>query len=229
MSLWDNIKAIAQRDSACSGPWEVVLAYNGFHILLFHKLAHFLYQRKWRIPARIVSNTGRWLTGIEIHPGAQIGERLFIDHGTGLVIGETAIIGNDVNLYHGVTLGGVGREGKDGKRHPTIKDGAMVGAGAQVLGDITIGENAKVGANSVVLNDIPEGATAIGIPARVVGGDDKRRSYGLPSSKEMEDITFTIDCIIREMGEVKEKIAKDEKAQSKTKKLKKAGEYLTSP
>lgn len=206
MSLWDDMKSIKQRDSACSSIWEVALAYNGFHALIFYRFAHWLYNLDLRVLARIVSNTGRWMTGIEIHPGAKIGKRLFIDHGSGLVIGQTAIIGDDVNLYHGVTLGGVGREGEDGRRHPMLEDGVMVGAGAQVLGNIVIGKNAKIGANSVVLSDIPAGATAIGIPARVVGGDDKRRSYGLPSRKEVEEITFTIDCILREMGKMKEKI-----------------------
>lgn len=207
MGLIDDLNSIRERDPAAPTFMEVFFGYNGFHALLFHRMNNAIWKLGLRGLARFFANFARILTGIEIHPEAQIGERLFIDHGTGVVIGQTAVIGNDVTIYHGVTLGGVGRNGERGqKRHPTIDDGAMIGAGAQVLGDVTVGKRAKVGANSVVTQDIPEGKTALGIPARVIGGDDKSRGYGLPSREEMEQVTFTIDCIVRQMGEIRKEL-----------------------
>ena len=207
MSLVEDIKSIQSRDPAAPTFLEVVFGYNGFHALLFHRLNNAIWRLGLRALARFIANIGRILTGIEIHPDAKIGKRLFIDHGTGVVIGQTAIIGDDVTIYHGVTLGGVGRSDQRGeKRHPTIEDGAMIGAGAQVLGDITVGKHAKVGSNSVVTNDIPEGKTALGIPARVIGGDEVARGYGMPSREEMEEVTFTIDCIVKEMGHIKREL-----------------------
>lgn len=207
MGLIDDLNSIRERDPAAPTFMEVFFGYNGFHALLFHRMNNAIWKLGLRGLARFFSNFARIFTGIEIHPEAQIGERFFIDHGTGVVIGQTAIIGNDVTIYQGVTLGGVGRNGERGqKRHPTIDDGAMIGAGAQVLGDITVGKRAKVGANSVVTQDIPEGKTALGIPARVIGGDDKSRGYGMPSREEMQEVTFTIDCIIKEMGTIKKEL-----------------------
>ena len=207
MSLLEDIKSIQERDPASPTFLEVVFGYNGFHALLFHRLNAAISGLGLKALARFVANIGRILTGIEIHPEAKIGKRLFIDHGTGVVIGQTAIIGDDVTIYHGVTLGGVGRSDQKGaKRHPTIENGAMIGSGAQVLGDITIGARSKVGANSVVTHDIPAGKTALGIPARVIGGDEKSRGYGMPSRDEMEQVTFTIDCIIKEMGAIKKEL-----------------------
>lgn len=201
------IKSIQERDPANPTYLEVLFAYNGFHAVCLHRVNNFIWSLGLRALARFCANITRFLTGVEIHPEATIGKNLFIDHGTGIVIGQTAIIGDDVTIYHGVTLGGVGRAGQvEGKRHPTIDDWAIIGAGAQVLGDITVGKHAKVGANSVVTSDIPDGATAIGIPARVIGGDDKARAYGMPSRQEMEDVTFTIDCIVREMGKIKKEL-----------------------
>ena len=201
------IKSIQERDPARPTFAEVLFAYNGFHAVCMHRFNNFLWGLGLKALARFFANITRMLTGIEIHPEATIGANLFIDHGTGVVIGQTAIVEANVTIYHGGTLGGVGRAGQvEGKRHPTIKEGAIIGAGAQVLGDITIGAHAKVGSNSVVTSDIPDGATAIGIPARVIGGDDKARAYGMPSRKEMEDVTFTIDCIIREMGKIKKEL-----------------------
>lgn len=207
MSVIETIKSIQERDPASPTFLEVVFGYNGFHAVLLHRMNNAIWKLGLRAFARFLANIGRIFTGIEIHPQAKIGKRLFIDHGTGVVIGQTAIIGDDVTIYQGVTLGGVGRsDQKNGKRHPTVKNGAMVGAGAQVLGDITVGEKSKVGSNSVVTSNIPDGMTALGIPARVIGGDDKARGYGMPSRAEMEQVTFTIDCIIREMGEIKKEL-----------------------
>ena len=205
--MFDLIKSIRARDPAEPTFAEVLLAYNGFHAVAIHRMNNFIWHLGLHAVARILANFTRIFTGIEIHPAARIGKNFFIDHGTGVVIGQTTIIEDDVTIYHGVTLGGVGRVGQvEEKRHPTLKNGAIIGAGAQVLGNVTIGEHAKVGSNSVVTSDIPDGMTAIGIPARVIGGDDKARAYGMPSRKEMEDVTFTIDCIIREMGKIKREL-----------------------
>ncbi|MGH1455598.1 MAG: serine O-acetyltransferase [Alphaproteobacteria bacterium] len=212
------IKSIQERDPSNPTFLEVLFAYNGFHAVCLHRMNNFIWGLGLRALARFFANITRFLTGIEIHPEATIGQNFFIDHGTGVVIGQTAIIEDNVTIYHGVTLGGVGRVGAvNGKRHPTLKEGAIIGAGAQVLGDITIGAHAKVGSNSVVTSDIPDGATAIGIPARVIGGDDRARAYGMPSMKEMEDVTFTIDCIIREMGKIKKELNIDDVECGKSK------------
>lgn len=168
-----DIGCVASRDPAARGKFEILLTYPGVHAVIWHRLAHRLWIAKWRSSARFVSWLARFLTNVDIHPGATIGERFFIDHGAGVVIGETAVVGDDVTLYHGVTLGGV--SWSPGKRHPTLLNGVMVGAGAKILGPITIGENARVGANSVVMEDVPEGATVVGIPGKVVRGLSTRR------------------------------------------------------
>ena len=164
--LREEIKVVFERDPAARNAWEVITCYPGFHALLVHRLAHWLWGVRFKWLARLVSHLGRWLTGIEIHPGAQIGRRFFIDHGMGVVIGETAEIGDDCTLYHGVTLGGT--SWNKGKRHPTLGNGVVLGAGAKILGPITIGNGAHVGSNAVVVKDVPPGATAIGIPARIL-------------------------------------------------------------
>src|SRR5499427_5642386 len=169
----EDIDSIIARDPAARSRLEVALTYPGFHAILAHRLSHALYLRGWRVLARAVSQAARWVTGIEIHPGATIGRRLFIDHGMGVVIGETAEVGDDVTLYHGVTLGGVAPSLNsaaqiDRKRHPTIGNGAIIGSGAQVLGPITVGVGARVGANAVVVQDVPAGVAVVGIPAKVV-------------------------------------------------------------
>ena len=165
-NLYEDAKNIVIKDPAATSVFHVIFLYPGFHILIFHRIAHFLYNIKLFFIARLISQIGRFLTGIEIHPGAQIGRRLFIDHGMGVVIGETAEIGNDCTIYHGVTLGGTGKDKK--KRHPTLKSNVIVGCGAKILGNIIIGNNVKIGANTVVLNDIPDNCTVVGIKGTIL-------------------------------------------------------------
>jgi len=164
--LKEEIAVVFDRDPAARNAWEVITCYPGFHATLIHRLSHRLWQAGFKWLARFISHFGRWITGIEIHPGAHIGRRFFIDHGMGVVIGETALIGDDCTLYHGVTLGGT--SWAKGKRHPTLGNGVVVGAGAKILGPIEIGDRAKIGSNAVVVKPVPGGATAIGIPARIV-------------------------------------------------------------
>lgn len=166
-NLKEDLDSILARDPASRNRLEVFLCYPGFHAVAMHRLSHWLWKKNFRLIARVHSTFARFLTGIEIHPGAKIGKRLFIDHGMGLVIGETAEIGDDVTLYHGVTLGGVSL--KKEKRHPTVQDGVVIGAGAKVLGPFTIGRRAQIGANSVVVKAVAEGTTVVGIPAAAVG------------------------------------------------------------
>ena len=162
----EEIAVVFERDPAARNTWEVITCYPGFHALLVHRVAHWLWGMRLRWLARLTSHVGRFLTGIEIHPGASIGRRFFIDHGMGVVIGETAEIGDDCTLYHGVTLGGT--SWNKGKRHPTLGNGVVLGAGAKVLGPIIIGDGARVGSNAVVVKSVPPGATAIGVPAHIV-------------------------------------------------------------
>lgn len=188
--LQDFIRSIRDRDAACPTWAEVVFCYPGFHILtIFHPLAHFLWTHKLRALARFWMYVGRWITGIEIHPAAKIGKNVFIDHGTGVVIGATATVGDECTIYHGVTLGGTGHGPQCGKRHPDIGTHVMIGAGAQILGPISVGDNAAIGANSVVTRDVPPGATVVGIPARITGQKDKDTEvyYGLPVGDAVDD------------------------------------------
>ncbi|MFT5539548.1 MAG: serine O-acetyltransferase, partial [Alphaproteobacteria bacterium] len=165
-NLIEDINAVMARDPAAKSRFDVVFSYPGFHALIFYRLSNRLWRWRWHFIARFVSHIARWLTGIEIHPGARIGQRFFIDHGMGVVIGETAEIADDVTLYQGVTLGGTSLD--EGKRHPTLEDGVVVGAGAQVLGPLTVGKDARIGANAVVLRDVGAGVSVVGIPARPV-------------------------------------------------------------
>jgi len=167
--LREDIAVVFERDPAARTHWEVLTTYPGVHALIIHRFSHWLWNLRLRWLARFTSHIGRFLTGIEIHPGARIGRRVFIDHGMGVVIGETAVIGDNCTLYHGVTLGGT--SWKKGKRHPTLENGVVIGAGAKVLGPITVGTEAKIGSNAVVVKDVPAGATAVGIPARILDQD----------------------------------------------------------
>ena len=180
MEVIELARAIRNRDPARPSWPEAILCYAGLHAVVWHRLAHRLWQMRLRGLARVVSHIGRFLTGIEIHPGARIGQRFFIDHGMGVVIGETAEIGDDVLIYHGVTLGGL--SGSPGKRHPTIGNGVAIGAGAQVLGPILVGDGARIGANAVVTKDVPARCTVVGIPARPPAGSpcaEPMVGYGL--------------------------------------------------
>ena len=164
--LYEDAKNIQEKDPAATNILYVILFYQGFHVLIFHKIAHFLYEYKLYFFARLVSQFARFVTGIEIHPGAKIGRRLFIDHGMGIVIGETATIGNDCTIYHGVTLGGTGKDKK--KRHPDVGNNVIIGCGAKILGPIKIGDDVKIGANAVVLKNIEKNNTVVGVPAKVI-------------------------------------------------------------
>ena len=202
-----DVRAIFERDPAVRSRLEVVLCYPGFHAVLFYRVAHALWSRGWKLPGRLVSHLGRFLTGIEIHPGARIGRGFFIDHGMGVVVGETSVIGDNVTLYHDVTLGGIApavdsRSQMNEKRHPTLDDGAIVGSGAQVLGPIVVGANARIGANSVVLKDVAPGGTVVGIPARPAGAAAKREAgkrfdpYGTPVDEDADPIARRIDALL---------------------------------
>lgn len=173
--LKEDIACVFERDPAAQSVFEVITTYPGVHAVIIHRLSHYCWQHGFKWLARFIAHLGRWLTGVEIHPGAQIGRRFFIDHGMGVVIGETAIIGDDCTLYHGVTLGGT--TWNKGKRHPTLHNGVVVGAGAKILGPIEIGADARVGSNSVVLKPVPAGATVVGIPGHII--DSKSKKSGI--------------------------------------------------
>ena len=181
--LQEDVEAVFNRDPAARNSLEVILTYPGIHALILHRGAHYLWQNEQKLAARAISYGSRIITGIEIHPAAKIGKRFFIDQGVGVVIGETAEIGNDVTLYHGVTLGGV--SWNNGKRHPTLEDGVIVGAGAKVLGPFTVGKNAKIGSNAVVVKPVPAGATMVGSAARMIS--DHHDEKGNPIVTKVED------------------------------------------
>lgn len=205
--LKEDIRVVFERDPAARSIWEIVLCYPGLHAIWFHRMAHFLYKRGWVVLPRLISHSARFFTGIEIHPGARIGKRLFIDHGMGLVIGETTEIGDDVTLYQGVTLGGTGKE--KGKRHPTIGNNVVIASGAKVLGSFTVGDNAKIGAGSVVLKEVPSYATVVGIPGRVVGRRDDRntaRGVDLDHNKLPDPVAETLLLMQEKLRRMEERL-----------------------
>jgi serine O-acetyltransferase len=195
--FYNEIKAAQKKDPAARSFWEVLLLYQGLHALISHRVAHPLYKMRFFFLARAMSQVSRFMTGIEIHPGAQIGKGVFIDHGMGVVIGETAIIGDNVLLYQGVTLGGTGLE--KGKRHPTIGNNVVIGTGAKILGNITIGDNSYIGSNAVVIKDVPPNSTVVGVPGRITKQDGKKIDVSL-------DHIHILDPIMQSIEELEKRI-----------------------
>ncbi|HUK11588.1 MAG TPA: serine O-acetyltransferase [Stellaceae bacterium] len=217
-NLQEEIDTVLKHDPAAKSRLEVVLCYPGFHSILFYRLAHWFWQRGWLLLGRFISHLGRMVTGIEVHPGAKIGQRLFIDHGMGVVIGETAEIGDDVTLYQGVTLGGTSLH--QGKRHPTLRDGVIVGSGAQILGGFTVGAGARVGANAVVLTEVPPGITVVGIPAKPVGAPKPVESaghvdaflpYGTPCDEVPDPVARAISGLLDEVHRLRARVTEVER------------------
>jgi serine O-acetyltransferase len=207
--LKEDVDSFIARDPAAGSRIEVLLCYPGYHAILFYRFSNVAWRYKWRLVGRLISNISRFMTGIEIHPGAIIGRRFFIDHGMGVVIGETSEIGDDVTLYQGVTLGGTSLE--KGKRHPTLYDGVIVGSGAQVLGPLKVGAGARIGANAVVLQDVPQGATMVGIPAKIVMGrdkslDDQFCAYGTPVEGLPDPIARSFESLRNQMNTLGERV-----------------------
>ncbi len=209
-TIKQDLKVVFDRDPAATSKLEVILTYAGFHALLAYRLSHWLWVRGMPFVPRMISQFARWLTGVEIHPAAKIGTGFFIDHGMGVVIGETAEIGNYVTLFQGVTLGGTGKE--RGKRHPTLGNHVVVGAGAKILGGIRIGDNVKIGANSVVLKSVPANSTVIGVPARVIKMEGERLPEATMDHINIPDpLTDRFEALERELIELRKKLESREK------------------
>jgi serine O-acetyltransferase len=209
--LTEDVDSYMVRDPAARSRIEVILCYSGYHAILFYRFANLAWRRQFYLIGRLISNLGRFVTGIEIHPGAEIGQRFFIDHGMGVVVGETSEVGDDVTLYQGVTLGGTSLE--KGKRHPTIGDGVIIGSGAQVLGPLNVGMGARIGANAVVLQDVPQGATMVGIPAKIVMGRDKSLedefcAYGTPIDGLPDPIARSFESLRHQLNILGERVIK---------------------
>lgn len=202
--FYDEIRASQKRDPAAKNFLEVLLLYQGLHALISHRIAHLFYKAHLFFIARLISQFSRHFTGIEIHPGAQIGRRFFIDHGMGVIIGETAIIGDDVLLYQGVTLGGTGIQ--KGKRHPTIGNNVVIGAGAKVLGNITVEDNSYIGANAVVIKDVPHNSTVVGVPGRITKQDGKKIDFDLDHIHIIDPILQNIEEIEKRISDIEKKI-----------------------
>ena len=199
-----DIKSIYDRDPAAKNTFEIILCYPGLHALFFHRIANKLFRKKIVTFARLLSQFSRWITGIEIHPGATIGTGVFIDHGTGVVIGETAEVGNFVTIYQGVTLGGTGKQ--KGKRHPTIEENCTIGAGAKVLGPFTVGANSKIGAGSVVLQEVPANSTVVGIPGKIVANNGVKLNHQLDHSNLPDPMLVMFTCMQRQVRELRKEI-----------------------
>ena len=208
----EDISNVMEHDPAARSRLEVLLCYSGLHALWFYRLNHWLWNHNLFLAGRWLSQIARWLTGIEIHPGAKVGRRLFIDHGMGVVIGETAIVGNDVTLYQGVTLGGTGKE--QGKRHPTLEDNVVVGGGAKILGNITIGKNCRIGAGSVVLRNVPDNSTVVGVPAHIVFREGKR--VVITDPKQIADpLSEALAAVANEVSKLRERVQQLEGSEDK--------------
>jgi len=208
-TMKEDIQTVRDRDPAARTLLEIILFYPGLHAIWFHRLAHFLYRKRLYTLARMVSHISRFLTGVEIHPGAKIGRRVFIDHGMGVVIGETAEIGDDVLIYQGVTLGGTGKE--KGKRHPTVESGVVISADATVLGPVRIGKNSRVGAGAVVINDVPPNSTVVGVPGKVVKKDGVRiQPLDLHHEQLPDPIAETLGAIFHRLDRLERRIEKIE-------------------
>jgi serine O-acetyltransferase len=205
-TLRKDIQAVKERDPACRGTLEVLTCYPGFHILRNHRVAHWLWTHNLKLAGRWLSHMGRFFTGIEIHPGATIGPGFFIDHGMGVVIGETAEVGKNVTLYHGVTLGGT--SWRKEKRHPTIGDNVVIGAGAKVLGPFTVGENSKIGSGSVVVNEVPPNSVVVGVPGRVTYRDGKKigADFDLEHGQLPDPVAKAIECILDRMHHLEREV-----------------------
>lgn len=208
-NIGEDIQAVLERDPAARNSLEVLINYPGIHAIIFHRFAHWFYKEKFFFIARLISQISRFFTGIEIHPGAKIGRRLFIDHGMAVVIGETTEIGDDVTIYQGATLGGTGKE--TGKRHPTIGNNVMISSGAKVLGPIKIGDNSKIGAGSVVLKDVPPNCTVVGIPGIVVVKDNKKvasisKEVDLDQIHLPDPIGEELECLRRRISELERQL-----------------------
>jgi serine O-acetyltransferase len=199
----EDVANVVEHDPAAKSRLEVFLCYSGLHAVWFYRMNHWLWNHRLFLLARILSQAARFLTGIEIHPGAKIGRRLFIDHGLGVVIGETAIVGEDVTLYQGVTLGGTGKE--RGKRHPTIEDHVVIGGGAKILGDITVGKNCRIGAGSVVLRNVPDDSTVVGVPGHIIFREGKR--VVITDPKQINDpLSEALASVMSEVNKLRERV-----------------------
>jgi serine O-acetyltransferase len=208
----EDVSNVMEHDPAAKSRFEVYLCYAGLHALWFHRVNHWLWNHGLFVLGRWLSQVARWLTGIEIHPGAKIGRRLFIDHGMGVVIGETAIIGDDVTLYQGVTLGGTGKE--HGKRHPTLEDNVVVGGGAKILGNITVGKNCRIGAGSVVLRNVPPESTVVGVPAHIVFREGKR--VVITDPKQINDpLSEALASVASEVEKLRQRVQELEGSEQK--------------
>src|SRR5271155_1882578 len=210
-SIREDVANVLEHDPAAKSRLEIYLCYSGLHALWFYRINHWLWNHSFFLLARWLSQVARFLTGIEIHPGAQIGRRLFIDHGLGVVIGETAVVGDDVTLYQGVTLGGTGKE--RGKRHPTIEDEVVIGGGAKVLGNITIGRNCRIGAGSVVLRSVPENSTVVGVPGHIIFRNGER--VVITDPKQINDpLSEALAAVATEVNKLRDRVQRLEGAES---------------
>ena len=207
-NISEHVTSIMERDPAPRSRLEVLLCYPGLHAVWIHRFTHWLYGFRLYLLARLISQWARWMTGIEIHPGAQIGKRLFIDHGMGVVMGETAIVGDDVTIYQGVTLGGTGKD--KGKRHPTILSQVVIGTGAQVLGNITVGVNSRVGAASVVIDDVPDNSTIVGVPGHIIFRNGKR--VVITNPRDIRDpLSDALHEVVQRVEQLEEKVKNAER------------------